>query len=292
MGKLVCVANRKGGVGKTTLTIGIAEALVSEFKKTVLIVDLDPQGSATEALLEPEHCADLWRNNAVLSGFIEQHLQGHQPSPHEYICPMRHSLKERGSVTLDLYPNGPELWDVEWRSLAARQEERLKSAYRALLGDLKDRYAITLIDCPPGRTLGLEVAIEMADLVLCPIVPQHLAVWGMDRMREYLSELEGRQSVPLWRFVVNMRNDATRVGRDQLQQIHQRFSDEILKEGTLLGEDRMLSVQLRATIPRRLAMFRDDPDRIQTLDGFYGSETANELRKITKRMLRELGSNG
>ncbi len=292
MGKIVCIANRKGGVGKTTLSIGLAEALVSQHKKNVLIVDLDPQASATEVLLSDEHYTDVLARGATLPGYITQSLQGVPPAASAYVCQMRHSLRDRGSVNLALYPNSPELWDVEWQALRDGSEHAVRAAYRTFLGSVQDGFDVVIIDCPPGRTLGLEVSISMADLALCPVVPQHLAVWGMDRMRDYMAELQKTQPVPRWRFIVTMRNDATTIGRSQLEDITKRFRDDMLSEGTLLGDDRILSLQNRQSIPQRIALFRDEPDRIQSLEQFYGPEIARELSKIAKQTLKELALNG
>ena len=122
MGLVVTIANRKGGVGKTTLAIALAETFVFEHKKSAVIVDLDPQSSASEILLSEREYADRLEQQNTLSGFFRSSLSDHKLNISSVLSHAKHSLSGRGTVDLAVAVNSPELWDLEYEVLRSNQE--------------------------------------------------------------------------------------------------------------------------------------------------------------------------
>ena len=105
---MITIANRKGGVGKTTLAIALAETFVFEHKRNTVILDLDPQSSATEILLSVDEYADRLEADNVLPGYLRSAIAGLKRPAEKFLSHARHSLNGRGSVDMAIVPNSPE----------------------------------------------------------------------------------------------------------------------------------------------------------------------------------------
>lgn len=213
-GKVITIVNRKGGVGKTTLTLALADTLVGEVeqpydpaRRLVVAVDLDPQGSLTRALLfDRTDLTGARLRSAIdegrtLARALDHRLTGKKKCPAERY--LTHGVGPTG-FTYSLLANGSDAWDVERHALKKKEGEvKLKSAVRELLDQLASQYTYVLIDSPPGQTVIAEAAIQRSDLLLCPIAPDYLSYWGLESFDRYLQELfgEGAGARPPARYV-------------------------------------------------------------------------------------------
>ncbi len=287
MGRVITIANRKGGVGKTTLAIALAETFVFEHKQSTVILDLDPQSSASEILLSADDYADRMLRDDVLPGFFRAALTSAPRSPDRFIVHARHSLTGRGKVDLAIAPNSPEMWDIEFAALRTGQEEQYRAAVRRLIDTLQQEFGLVIVDSPPGKTMAAEEAILASGVVICPIVPERLSVWGMDRMKAYFEELEQTHEVPPWRFVMS-RMVGNRVEADaQIETIRNSYQDHFITErhGVFgFGQTELLGLKQAESVVHRIAKFRENPDNIRTLEQFYGAENTQQLRKIARQL--------
>lgn len=287
MSMMITIANRKGGVGKTTLAIALAETFVFEHRKNTVILDLDPQSSATEILLSVDEYADRLEADNVLPGYLRSALAGVKRPAEKFLSHARHSLNGRGSVDMALVPNSPEMWDAEFAALRAGSEAQYREAMRALFDHLQTEFDVIIVDNPPGKTMASEEAILASDVVLCPIVPERLSVWGMDRMKAYFEELERTQTVPPWRFVISRLGGNYAEANKQVDVIKARYQDHFLTERKGLpgfGHTELVGLPQAQRIVQRIAMFRESPDTVKTLEGFYGADATQQLRKIAQKL--------
>ena len=210
-GKIISVVNRKGGVGKTTVTLGLADTLIAETEKpykagapVVLTIDLDPQGSLTRGLLydrrDPSkqvRLQETFKEKRTFAACLQDHLNGPSNDTNDYLT---HGVGPIGKH-YSILANEASAWNVEREALRTAGEARLKHVVNAMLTDLASTYRYVLIDAPPGQTVIAEAAIQASDLVLCPTSPDLLSYWGLESFDQYLKEICSAEGGPPARFV-------------------------------------------------------------------------------------------
>lgn len=160
MGKIIAVANQKGGVGKTTTTVNLSTILAKRGKK-VLLIDTDPQGNATSGLgVEKE--SELSTYDLLITDALAEEV-----------------IQETAIKNLSISPSNMNLAgaEVQLVSMMSR-EQRMKEK----LDIVKDEYDFILIDCPPSLGLITLNAFTAADSVLIPVQCEYYALEGLGQL--------------------------------------------------------------------------------------------------------------
>jgi chromosome partitioning protein len=203
MGVVYAVANQKGGVGKTTTAVNLAACLAKGGSQT-LLVDLDPQCNATVAL----------------GGDRELH-------PSSYDC-----LSGEVSVAEAARPAGPDnLWLVPAnRDLAGAAVElpRISGSetrLRERLGPLRERFALTLLDCPPSLGPVSVNALTAADRVIVPVQAEYLALEGLVQFLQTLALIrrELNPALEVSGLLITMHDERTRLAQDVERELREHF---------------------------------------------------------------------
>ena len=288
MAFMITIANRKGGVGKTTLAIALAETFVFDHSQSVAVVDLDPQSSTSEILLSENEYARKIEAGHVLPNLWLGDTSGVPIRPDMVLVRDRHSLIGRDGIDLAVLPNSPQLWDLELDMVRTRQEADYRERIRDILNGLNEAYDIVIVDCPPGKLMAAEEALLASNLILCPIVPERLSVWGMDKMIEYFDELKATRFVPPWRFLIS-RYARRREANVQVEQIRKKYAKHFLTETPgfmAFGTKEFVGIDQSEAVIQRIALFHDDRGSQRSLDQLYGHTTTPQLRKIAKQLLK------
>mgnify|MGYP000510813222 CR=1 FL=1 len=161
MGRVIAIANQKGGVGKTTTAINLS-ACLAEAGQKVLAIDFDPQGNATTGLgLEKEYMEET----------VYEMMLGE--------CSLDDCLHEQVQENLDVLPSDSNLAGAEIELLDMEQKEFI---LRDHLEEVRDNYDFIIIDCPPSLSLLTINALTAADTVLVPIQCEYYALEGLSEL--------------------------------------------------------------------------------------------------------------
>jgi cellulose biosynthesis protein BcsQ len=301
-GKIISIVNRKGGVGKTTVALALADTLVAteqatDATKAIVAVDLDPQASLSHALLlKPNTPPELLTHPAgenTLARAVQDRITSNRRPVGEYIT---RGVGPTG-LSYALVANESTTWDVERRGFRKIGESRLQALLREILDELSHCYRYVLVDCPPGQTVLAEAAIRRSDLVLCPTVPDWLSYWGLSSLDEYLQELfEHSAHKPPARFVLTKfkRKPTKRDPQDRITQLmrgfnpRERYITLLLETGehTELGTW-PITFPHDTKIAERL-LGSPNPRRLWPWERIYSTDTKDALRRLTSAIKKEL----
>ncbi|MFJ3057071.1 ParA family protein [Herbaspirillum sp. NPDC087042] len=210
MAKIFCVANQKGGVGKTTTAVNLAAGL-AELKQRVLLADLDPQGNATMG-------AGI--NKATLEASIYEVLLG--------ISDIRSVRKRSDAGGFDVLPANRELAGAEVEMVELEQREaRLKNAF----ADVADDYDFILIDCPPALSMLTLNGLCSAHGVIIPMQCEYYALEGLSDLVNTIKKVHAKLNpelkvIGLLRVMFDPRMTLSQQVSDQLEQ---HFGDKVFK---------------------------------------------------------------
>jgi chromosome partitioning protein len=205
LGTAIATMNTKGGVGKSTVTLAIAETLAHDHHKKVLVIDADAQMSISVMLMPIERLNRLRGDGDTLVGLLHQTLiLGLHIDWKDDVCDEVSDLDDVG--TLHLLPGDLRLSLIE-RAVSERDRQRqLRGLVRQLLADARRYYDIILVDCPPGLSLLTEIWLRECDWQLVPVKPDFLSVAGLEMFREFSNITPDRQLARNIGTVVNMKH--------------------------------------------------------------------------------------
>ena len=210
MGRIIAIANQKGGVGKTTTAINLS-ACLAEAGQKVLAVDFDPQGNATTGLgLEKEQIEDT----------VYELLLGD--------CTLEDCLMRVVQENLDVLPSDSNLAGAEIELLDVENKESVLNGY---LETIRDQYDFIIIDCPPSLSLLTINALVAADTVLVPIQCEYYALEGLSQVLRTIGLVRKKMnpSLELEGVVFTMYDARTNLSLQVVENVKQNLNERIYK---------------------------------------------------------------
>ena len=211
MGKIIAIANQKGGVGKTTTAINLAASL-AVLEKKVLIIDADPQANTTSGLNFDQENKDHRTLYEILIGKIQA----------------SDALVQTELPQLHLIPSHINLVGAEIELLEVKERE---SVLKNALASIRDNYDFIIIDCSPSLGLITVNCLTAADSVIIPVQPEFFALEGLAKLIQTIRIVQNgiNSKLTIEGFVVTMYDGRTKIHNQVVDQLRDHFKDLVFK---------------------------------------------------------------
>ena len=221
MGKIIAIANQKGGVGKTTTTVNLAASL-GVLEKKVLLIDADPQANASSGLGIDVDAVEIGTYQVL-----------------EHTASINDAIRKTTSPNVDIIPAHIDLVAIEIELVDKEQREYM---LQKAVAELTTEYDYILIDCAPSLGLITLNSLVAANSVIIPIQCEYFALEGLGKLLNTIKSIQNIHNADLdiEGLLLTMFDSRLRLSNQVVEEVRKHFStmvfDTIIRRNTRLGE--------------------------------------------------------
>jgi chromosome partitioning protein len=280
MAFFMAVANRKGGVGKSTISVMLAQAFAVWGQKRVLMIDLDSQCNASLILIGGQGWRAARENDKTIADFFYDLFDGIPAKPRDYLIPNVGDVSDHTGKAprLALLPGSLLLEDIQGELFMRQAREsnnpdvvasRVRGRIENLLRRYGASYDLVILDCPPGLSLAALAALKTADKVIVPFKPDYVSQLAVDRIALLIEDkgtLDALSQMPMEsRRYMCLANGVRTTGKDR----------------TLIEEIGLFHPMLETQMPQKdsIANAFDWTPTLKSIDAKYG-DGVGDLKRL------------
>lgn len=281
------IANLKGGVGKSTTTVMLADGLAYFYGMNVLVIDLDPQANSSQMLLTEQGVQAASDQGKGTHHLLGEFVAGRPAAAAPFIMPNAVSIEElriaeenderRGWISS--LPAHPQLrlrelgLEEEWysgRGTPTTLSEALTKYFREAIAPLLPLYDVILLDCPPHLSPLARAGLALADVFVTPTIADSVSTWGTKQFSEWVGKYIA-PDLPRRNFVLITRFRDTKYARSVASNLREIYL-----------KDRWFGPTIPESVHVLNAMDRAAPDSYNTFRGKYAGVTG-DVRRLAER---------
>ena len=280
MAHVFSTINLKGGVGKTTTTVALAEFMSGKMGKKVLVIDLDPQTNSTVMLIGEKRWDELNKKGHTLARLFQDAIE--DVKHFDFDATLQRGVSNvREARTIDLLPSSMDLIDVQdllafippGRFHAVTPNQLLERAVKSHLPN----YDVVIIDCPPNLGLITQNGLRISDGFVIPTIPDVLSTYGipqiLSRIKDFSDEI-GEPIKPLGIVLTKFQANST-VHKNTMAQLRQKGDPPVFN--TIIRQANQLATAAEYGGEKTLKQ-----------KWGYEEDLANYLEKLTEEVLFKL----